>query len=67
MSTLMKLLLSYSEFLYSALQLTWLFDNDGIPANWRKMNGFGVNTFKLINGAGEEHLCKFHCLPKGGE
>ena len=31
------------------------------------MNGFGVNTFKLINGAGEEHLCKFHCLPKGGE
>ena len=49
------------------VQLTWLFDNDGIPANWRKMNGFGVNTFKLINADGEENLCKFHCLPKGGE
>ena len=48
-------------------QLTWLFDNDGIPKNWRKLNGFGVNTFKLINADGEEHLCKFHCLPVGGE
>ncbi|BDA47324.1 Catalase isozyme B [Coccomyxa sp. Obi] len=46
--------------------LTWLFDNDGIPANWRQMNGFSVNTLKLINASGEEHLCKFHCLPQGG-
>lgn len=50
-----------------SLQLTWLFDNDGIPANWRQMNGFSVNTLKLINASGEEHLCKFHCLPKGGK
>ena len=46
--------------------LTWLLDDNGIPANWRQMEGYGVNTFKLINREGAEHLCKFHVLPKGG-
>ena len=31
------------------LQLTWLLDDNGIPANWANMEGYGVNTFKLIN------------------
>jgi catalase len=47
--------------------LTWLLDDPGIPANWRQMEGHSVNTFKLINMEGKELLCKFHCLPKGGE
>ena len=46
--------------------LTWLLDDNGIPANWRQMEGYGVNTFKLINREGVEHLCKFHVMPKGG-
>ena len=29
--------------------------------------GYGVNTFKLINAEGREHLCKFHVMPKEGE
>lgn len=28
--------------------------------------GYGVNTFKLINAEGKEVLCKFHVLPKEG-
>ncbi len=47
-------------------QLTWLLDDNGIPANWRQMEGYGVNTFKLINAQGEAQFCKFHVLPKGG-
>ena len=92
------------------LQLTWLLDDNGIPANWANMvcslacsrvicshlaqhligpawkadlhsllvlhlcssappsvqEGYGVNTFKLINAEGQENLCKFHVLPKEG-
>ncbi|CAL5220763.1 g2827 [Coccomyxa viridis] len=46
--------------------LTWLLDDNGIPANWANMEGYGVNTFKLINAEGQENLCKFHVLPKEG-
>lgn len=42
------------------LQLTWLLDYAGIPQDWRHMEGWSVNTFKLINKAGEEKLVKFH-------
>ena len=31
------------------------------------MEGYGVNTFKLINAQGKENLCKFHVMPKEGE
>ena len=48
------------------LQLTWLLDDNGIPANWANMEGYGVNTFKLINAQGKENLCKFHVMPKEG-
>ncbi len=51
----------------ACVQLTWLLDDTGLPANWRSMEGHSVNTFKLINAQGRERLCKFHCLPKGGE
>ncbi|NEU12062.1 catalase [Methylobacterium sp. BTF04] len=38
----------------------------GIPANYREMEGSGVNTYKLVNDAGEAVLCKFHWTPKQG-
>ena len=38
----------------------------GIPANYREMEGSGVNTYKLINAEGVAHLCKFHWTPKQG-
>ena len=31
----------------------------GIPANYREMEGSGVNTYKLVNDEGVAHLCKF--------
>ena len=47
-------------------QLTWLLDDNGIPANWRRMEGYAVNTFKLINSEGVANYCKFHVMPKEG-
>ncbi|NEL27598.1 MAG: catalase, partial [Xanthomonas perforans] len=38
----------------------------GIPANYREMEGSGVNTYKLVNDQGEAVLCKFHWIPKQG-
>ncbi|KQT99027.1 catalase [Methylobacterium sp. Leaf469] len=38
----------------------------GIPANYREMEGSGVNTYKLVNDQGEAVLCKFHWEPKQG-
>ena len=38
----------------------------GIPANYREMEGSGVNTYKLVNDAGVAHLAKFHWVPKQG-
>jgi catalase len=38
----------------------------GIPASYRHMQGFGVNTYKWVNAAGETKLVKYHWLPKQG-
>src|SRR5919106_2174968 len=38
----------------------------GIPASYRHMQGFGVNTYKWVNGAGETKLVKYHWIPKQG-
>lgn len=46
--------------------LTWLFSPRGIPANYRQMQGFGVNTYKMVNAAGEAVLVKYHWEPKAG-
>jgi catalase len=43
-----------------------LFSPRGIPANYRTMQGFGVNTYKWVNAEGETHLVKYHWLPKIG-
>lgn len=46
--------------------VTWLKSPWGIPANYREMEGSGVNTYKLVNDKGEAVLVKFHWIPKQG-
>ena len=46
--------------------LTWLFSPRGIPASHRNQDGFGVNTYKMINSAGEGVLVKYHWKTKQG-
>jgi catalase len=36
----------------------------GTPASYRHMQGFGVNTYKWVNAAGETVLVKYHWLPE---
>ena len=45
---------------------TWLFSPWGIPADYRHMQGGGVNTYKWVNQAGEGVLVKYHWAPKQG-
>jgi catalase len=50
-----------------ALHMVMLvFSPRGIPASYRTMQGFGVNTYKWVNAAGETHLVKYHWIPKQG-
>lgn len=46
--------------------LTHLFSPRGIPASYRHMEGFGVNTYKMVNSAGETVLVKYHFHPRCG-
>jgi catalase len=43
-----------------------LFSPRGIPADYRHMQGFGVNTYKWVNAAGDTHLVKYHWMPRQG-
>jgi len=43
-----------------------LFSPRGIPADYRHMQGFGVNTYRWVNAAGESKLVKYHWQPKQG-
>ena len=44
----------------------WNMSDRGIPRSYRMMEGFGVNTFQMINDAGETSLVKFHWKPRLG-
>ncbi|MGX4584250.1 catalase [Paenibacillus chitinolyticus] len=43
--------------------VTFLFSPWGIPANYREMQGSGVNTYKWVNANGEGVLIKYHWEP----
>jgi catalase len=43
-----------------------VFSPRGIPADYRHMQGFGVNTYRWVNADGETVLVKYHWLPKQG-
>ncbi len=46
--------------------LMHLFSPRGIPASYRRMEGFGVNTYKMVNAEGETVLVKYHFHPREG-
>ncbi|MCR6111011.1 catalase [Bacillus sp. A301a_S52] len=46
--------------------VTFLFSPWGIPANYRYMQGSGVNTYKWVNKEGKGVLVKYHWEPKQG-
>jgi len=43
--------------------ITFLFSPWGIPANYRQMQGSGVNTYKWVNAEGQAMLVKYHWEP----
>ncbi|KAJ9287318.1 hypothetical protein DTO021C3_5009 [Paecilomyces variotii] len=44
----------------------WTMSDRAIPRSYRMMQGFGVNTFSLVNKQGKRHLVKFHWIPHLG-
>nr|QXE96797.1 catalase [Caragana microphylla] len=50
----------------SLLTFAFLFDDVGVPTDYRHMEGFGVHTFTLINKAGKVQYVKFHWKPTCG-
>ncbi|WP_159881975.1 catalase [Paenibacillus puerhi] len=50
----------------STHMLTWLFSDNGTPANYRQMDGFSVHAFKWINEEGRTTYVKYHWKTKQG-
>ena len=50
----------------STHMMMWVMSDRAIPRSYRMMQGFGVHTFRLINGAGESRFVKFHWRPMAG-
>ena len=50
----------------STHMVTWAMSDRTIPRSLRMMEGFGVNTFRLVNKQGEGTFVKFHWKPKLG-
>ena len=44
----------------------WAMSDRGIPRSYRTMQGFGVNTYRLVNADGASVFVKFHWLPVAG-
>jgi len=61
---------NFWDFQYSHTESThmfmWAMSDRAIPRSYRMMQGFGVNTFTLINAAGERHFVKFTWTPELG-
>ncbi|MBX9738533.1 MAG: catalase [Beijerinckiaceae bacterium] len=50
----------------STHMIMWAMSDRAIPRSLRMMEGFGVNTFRLVNEKDEAVLVKFHWRPKLG-
>ncbi|KAG6773750.1 hypothetical protein POTOM_021067 [Populus tomentosa] len=50
----------------SLLTFAFLFDDVGVPQDYRHMEGFGVHAYTLISKAGKVHYVKFHWKPTCG-
>ncbi|KAK8173385.1 catalase-like domain-containing protein [Phyllosticta citrichinensis] len=44
----------------------WTQSDRAIPRSYRMMQGFGVNTYTLVNKQGKRHFVKFHFTPELG-
>jgi catalase len=44
----------------STSMLTRVFSDNGTPASYREMDGFGVHAYKMINDHGDVNYVKFH-------
>jgi catalase len=47
----------------TAHMLMWVLSDRAIPRSFRMMEGFGVNTFRFVNEAGEARFIKWHWRP----
>lgn len=43
--------------------IMWLMSDRALPQSYRMMEGFGINTFRLVNGRGDSVFVKFHWKP----
>ena len=46
--------------------LMWAMSDRALPRSYRMMEGFGVNTYRLVDAAGNAHFVKWHWRPAGG-
>lgn len=50
----------------TAHTLIWLMSDRTLPRHYRFMEGFGVNTFRLVDAEGVSRFVKFHWKPVAG-
>ncbi|GAB3192315.1 catalase [Nesterenkonia suensis] len=50
----------------SAHQVTYLMGDRGLPATWRRMNGYGSHTYQWNNADGERFWVKYHFINDAG-
>jgi catalase len=50
----------------STHMLTLLYSDQGMPASYREMDGFGVHAFRLVNAQGQTSFAKFHWKSEQG-
>ncbi len=50
----------------STHMITWLFSDRGTIKSYRKIEGFGVNTYKWVNAKGKAVYVKYHWKPVAG-
>lgn len=46
--------------------ISWAMSDRAIPRSYRMMQGFGVNTYTLVNEANQLFFVKFHWIPELG-
>ncbi|NKJ42218.1 catalase [Novosphingobium sp. SG720] len=46
--------------------IMWTMSDRAIPRSFRTMEGFGVHTFRLVDGEGKSTFVKFHWKPRQG-
>lgn len=61
---------NFWDFVYLHPEAThtfmWAMSDRAIPRSYRMMQGFGVNTYSLVNKEGKRHFVKFHWTPHLG-